>query len=235
MGVDKVRKRLREAADPQKAAFFPSFFKTGKGEYGEGDIFIGVTVPVLRKLVKEFRHLDYAEIRQLLQSKIHEERLLSLLALVDRFGKSDEPERKKIFGFYMKNLAHVNNWDLVDSSAPYIVGGYLEERDRSILYKLAKSKRLWDRRVAVVATFKFIRNGDFGDTLAISGILLDDGEDLMHKAAGWMLREVYKRDAAIAENFIARFMERMPRTMLRYAIERFPEAKRKAFLKRPKK
>jgi len=234
MRVETVRGRLRKLADRKKAEFFPSFFKTGKGEYGEGDVFIGVTVPLLRKLAKEFRQLDYAEIRLLLKSKIHEERLLALLILTGRFSAAGEKERKKIFSFYLKHRAFVNNWDLVDASAPYIVGGYLADKDRRILYKLAKSKRLWDRRIAIVATFRFIRNGDFTDTLALSRILLNDREDLIHKAAGWMLREVYKRNADAVENFINAFLEKMPRTMLRYAIERFPEPKRKEFLQRPK-
>lgn len=222
---------MRRAADKEKAAFLPSFFKTGKGEYGEGDVFIGVTVPKARKIAQEARHLGFGDIRQLLLSEIHEERLLALLMLVDRFNKVPA-NRKRVFDFYLKHRARVNNWDLVDLSAPTIVGGYLAESDRRVLYRLAKSKSLWDRRIAIVATHRFIREGDFADTLALSKILLKDRADLMRKAVGWMLREVYKRDAATAGRFIDEHCAKMPRTMLRYAIERYPEAKRKELLKR---
>ena len=226
-----AQQRLRSLADPAVAAGSARFFKTGPGEYGEGDIFIGVKSPTLKTVAKEFKTLPLAEVECLLHSDIHEDRTLALVILVGQFTKADDATRKRIYDIYLANTCHINNWDLVDISAPQIVGGYLEDRSRKPLDRLAKSASIWERRIAVVATHWFIRHGDFADTLRIAEKLLTDGEDLIHKAVGWMLREVGKREAAVAEAFLKAHYRRMPRTMLRYAIERFPEARRQAYLK----
>lgn len=207
-----------------------SFFKTAPGEYGEGDVFLGVTVPGTRSVAKPFRDLPLAEIRKLLRSKIHEERLLALLILVDQFARAEAPLREKLFDFYVANLSRVNNWDLVDLSAERIIGPWLAGRSKTLLYTLARSPRLWDRRVAILSTFHFIRNRDFKDTLKLAEVLLRDKEDLMHKAVGWMLREVGNRNLPTLERFLRRYAPRMPRTMLRYAIEKLPPSKRKRYM-----
>jgi 3-methyladenine DNA glycosylase AlkD len=214
--------------DPEKAEFFNRFFKAGPGQYGEGDRFLGVTVPVVRTLAKQFAALSLRECRKLLQSPYNETRLLALLILVAQTKKANAATRRQIYDAYLADRARVNNWNLVDSSAPSIVGNYLIDKDRSVLAELARSTDLWDRRIAVLATFAFIRNNDFDDTLALAELLLEDSEDLMHKACGWMLREVGKRDAAVLENFLRRHQQHMPRTMLRYAIERCPPEVRSA-------
>ena len=225
-----LRSRLRQLASPVRARNLSWFFKTAPGEYGAGDKFIGIRVPVLRKLAREFRSLPLSAAVELLQSPIHEERLLALLILTDAYERADESGRVAVYRLYLKNLAHVNNWDLVDVSAPRIVGPHLEKRSRKILFRLARSKVLWRRRVAVLATFHFIRLDDFGDALRLAELLLDDGHDLMHKAVGWMLREIGKRDVAALKKFLHKHAARMPRTMLRYAIEKFPERERKCYL-----
>jgi 3-methyladenine DNA glycosylase AlkD len=222
---------LKAAACPEKAAVQRKFFKTGKGAYAEYDSFLGVPVPYIRKISQEFLHLGLTDIEQLLCSKHNETRLLALLVLVGQYKIENEEYRGTIFNCYMKNLRAVNNWNLVDASAHYIAGNYLLEKDRNILYKLAKSKDLWERRVAIVSTFAFIRVGSYNDTLEISRILLKDREDLMHKACGWMLREVGKRDIHALERFLTSHLAQMPRTMLRYAIEKFPKEKRQAILR----
>lgn len=225
-----AQQRLGSLGCPQQAAILARFFKTGPGQYGEDDRFIGVKVPVIRKVAKEFKNLPLPEIKCLLHSEIHEERLLALVILVGQFEKSNDAARKRIYDLYLANTQHVNNWDLVDVSAPQIVGGYLEERSRKPLYRLAKSASLWERRISILATFHFIRQGDFADTLKIAEKLLGDKEDLIHKAVGWMLREVGKRDVAMLEAFLNDHCRAMPRTMLRYAIERFPEEKRRKYM-----
>ncbi len=222
---------LRALADPAKAAFFAKFFKTGKGQYAECDRFLGLTVPAVRKVAKEYRDLALEECEALLQSDYNEVRLLALLILVRHFEKGTDQTRGQVYRLYLRQRGHVNNWNLVDGSAPYIVGPHLLQRDRSILYKLAQSRVLWDRRIAVLATFAFIRAGDFADTLRLTEQLLQDKHDLMHKACGWMLREVGKRNEAVLVEFLHRHAPKMPRTMLRYAIERFAPAQRTAFLK----
>jgi 3-methyladenine DNA glycosylase AlkD len=227
-----ARQRLRSLGCPQQAAVLARFFKTGPGQYGEGDRFIGVKVPETRKVAKEFKRLPLTEVACLLHSQIHEERLLALVILVGQFEKDDDAARKGIYDFYLANTRHINNWDLVDLSAPQIVGGYLETRSRRPLDRLVKSANLWKRRISIVATHWFIRHGEFADTLRIAEELLTDKADLIHKAAGWMLREVGKRDVAALEEFLSEHGPVMPRTMLRYAIERFPEEKRQAYLKR---
>ena len=226
-----AQQRLRSLGCPKQAAILARFFKTGHGQYGEGDRFIGVKVPVTRKVAREFKSLPLPDVECLLHSEIHEERLLALVILVGQFETGDDSARKRIYDLYLANTKHINNWDLVDLSAPQIVGGYLENRSRKPLDRLAKSASIWERRISVVATHWIIRHGDFADTLRIAEKLMTDKEDLIHKAAGWMLREVGKRDVAALEEFLSEHCRVMPRTMLRYAIERFPEEKRQAYLK----
>ncbi len=222
--------RLNELADPGIAEHSQRFFKTGKGEYGEGDVFLGIRVPVLRKQVPDYRSMSTAQTMKLLASTYHEARLFALLLLVDRFKRGDESDRKTVYQVYLENTRYINNWDLVDLSVYHIVGPYLEKGDTSILDELALSKSLWERRIAIVATFFFIKQGRFEPTLKIAAVLLHDTEDLIHKAVGWMLREVGKRDIAVERKFLVRHYRDMPRTMLRYAIERFPEEERLDFL-----
>lgn len=230
MSVPAIQSALKRVANKKDAAFLQGYFKTGPGQYGEGDRFIGVRVPLLRKLAKQFRDLPLSECKQLLQSPIHEERLLALFILVMQFQKGDEDEREKVYRVYLNNLRFVNNWDLVDSSAPRIVGVWLSNKDRTPLYDLARSPKLWRRRVAIMATLHFINQDDYKDTLRLAGLLLGDKHDLIHKAVGWMLREIGNRNRGQEEIFLKKHYEKMPRTMLRYAIEKFPVQKRKAYL-----
>ncbi|RDD31189.1 DNA alkylation repair protein [Prosthecochloris sp. ZM] len=227
-----IQHRLRENADPAKAEHAQRFFKTGKGEYGEKDRFLGIRVPVLRRYVREFQHLALEETAEILQSPYHEERLFALLLLVRKYQKGDRAQQEAVFRLYLKNLQQINNWDLVDSSAPSIVGAWLEERDKTLLYQLAESPNLWERRIAIISTFHLIRNNKFDDALAIARLLIADRQDLIHKAVGWMLREIGKRNIAIEKAFLDRHALTMPRTMLRYAIERFEEDERKRYLER---
>lgn len=230
MKATEATEKLHALASPEVAASSARFFKTGPGQYGEGDTFIGVRVPALRKLARECRALPLTEIEALLHSPVHEERLLALLILVLGVGKCDDAHRKAVYDFYLGNTQHVNNWDLVDTSAPAIVGGYLRDMPRKPLVELAKSASLWERRIAIVATQHFIRLDQFDDTLAISRLLLSDKEDLIHKATGWMLREVGDRDEAALAAFLVEHGAVMPRTMLRYAIEHFPPEIRRGYL-----
>jgi 3-methyladenine DNA glycosylase AlkD len=229
--LEEIQKKLKSLGNEEKAKKHQSFFKTGPGEYGEGDIFIGVTVPELRKLAKEYKTITLKEVKQLLHSSIHEERLLSLFLLIYQYSKGDEPEKKRIYELYLKNTKFINNWDLVDSSAGQIVGDFLFDKSKKPLFDLVKSDNLWERRISIISTFYFIKHNQFPDTLKISEILLSDREDLIHKAVGWMLREVGKRDIRTEENFLKKHYKNMPRTMLRYAIEKFPESKRQRYLK----
>jgi 3-methyladenine DNA glycosylase AlkD len=225
--MQSLIKELNKLANPDKAQILQSFFKTKKGQYGEGDIFLGITVPQQRQFAKKYNHLSIPELQKLLNSKIHEQRLIALLILTNKFKRN----QKEIFEFYLKNAKQVNNWDLVDLTAPNIIGNYLQDKDKSILYQLARSPNLWEKRIAIVSTYTFIRNNQFKDTLAISKILLNDKHDLIHKAVGWMLREVGKRDQNKLETFLKQNYNKVSRTTLRYAIERFPEEKRRAYLK----
>src|SRR5688572_1445680 len=222
---------LRAAADPSRVEILQRFFRTGPGEYAEGDVFIGVTVPAVRLLVKRFRDAPLEEVDALLQSAVHEARLLALLLMVQTFRSGDDGLRRRIYRLYLSRTRFINNWDLVDSSAPQIVGAWLAERTRTPLTALARSPSLWKRRIAIVATRHFIRPGDLETTFDIADMLLGDSHDLIHKAVGWMLREAGKRDGAAERRFLASRHQRMPRTMLRYAIEKFPEAERRAYLK----
>ncbi len=228
----EVQDRLRELANPESAAFLQRFFKTGPGQYGEGDIFLGLRVPQIRKIAGEFRLLPLTEVNRLLQSKAHEDRLAALVILVGQFERGTPAARKQIFELYLGSTAHINNWDLVDVSAPQIVGGYLADKSRRPLYRLARSASLWERRISILATLAFIRQQDFDDTLRLAELLLADREDLIHKATGWMLREVGKRDQDALEGFLDRHYQEMPRTMLRYAIERLPEPERRLYMAR---
>ena len=228
--ASQISKILRRLAKPEIAEHSQRFFKTGEGEYGEGDQFLGIRVPILRQQVKNFRETPLQEIQSLLKSSFHEERLFSLLLLVHKFARANDEEKSAIYRLYMRNTRYINNWDLVDSSAHHIVGVYLEGRDRGVLHDLAHSDNLWERRIAIISTFQFIRNNQFEDTLSLSRQLLYDREDLIHKAVGWMLREIGKRDVSIEKEFLKSHYQQMPRTMLRYAIEKFPEPERKKYL-----
>jgi 3-methyladenine DNA glycosylase AlkD len=233
MKAADVRKELKSMAEPEKAAILQRFFKTGPSQYGEGDIFIGVMVPQSRQVAKKFNQLPLGEVRTLLYSRVHEERLVALLILAWRYSSaSSSREKEEIVKFYLDHIKQVNNWDLVDLSAPNILGAHLVDRDgrRRLLYRLAGSENVWERRIAIVATHHFIRNGDFSDTLKIAEMLLQDRHDLIHKAVGWMLREVGKRDAAAEKEFLEKHCSVMPRTMLRYAIERLSERKRRRYM-----
>ena len=230
MSLAILRKEIKSVSNPAKAKFLQRFFKTGKGEYAEGDVFLGIVVPVQRQLAKKYTELSFDDLEKLISSKYHEERLIALLILVERFKKADEDEKEKIVQFYLDNRKGINNWDLVDLSAPKILGEYLLNKNRKILFRFAKSKDLWEKRIAVLSTFTFIMNNDFDDALKIYEILVNDKHDLIHKAVGWMLREIGKIDLKTEEKFLKKYYKTMPRTMLRYAIEKFPEKKRKAHL-----
>jgi len=230
--LQNIKKDLNKVADPAKAKILARFFKTGLGEYGEGDIFLGITVPVQREIAKRYLDLIFSDLQKLLNSQYHEHRLTALLILVEKYKKGTEKEKKEIFDLYLKNAKakRINNWDLVDLSAPTIVGDYLFARDKGVLYNLVKSKNIWIRRIAILATYSFIKQKKFSDILKLSKISISDSEDLIHKATGWMLREMGKRDKKVLEKFLHQFADRMPRTMLRYAIEKFNPTKRQKYL-----
>jgi 3-methyladenine DNA glycosylase AlkD len=231
MTLQMIKKRLEQVANKEKAEVLQRFFKTGPGEYGEGDVFIGVKVPDLRKIAKDFRDIVTKDVIVLLESAVHEERLLALLILVGKYAKGNETAKKEIYKLYLDKTKFINNWDLVDVTAHHIVGDYLMNKNKDPLYGLARSEDLWERRIAIMATFYFIRNERYVDTLKIAKTLLNDKEDLIHKAVGWMLREIGKRDMISEEIFLKQHYKEMPRTMLRYAIEKFPEYKRQKYLK----
>lgn len=222
---------LRQCRDPERAKNSAWFFKTGKGEYAEGDRFWGITVPQQRTIARQFPDLPLSELAVLLGSPIHEQRLTALFILVRQFERSEENGRRELAEFYLRHLSAVNNWDLVDSSAPYILGPYLRDKPKDRLYALVRSPIIWERRVAVLSTYAYIRDGDFSDTLRMAEILLPDRHNLIHKAVGWMLREIGKRDAAVSRRFLDSYAPEMPRTMLRYAIERFPDQVRSRYLR----
>lgn len=232
MSASAIKKRLREHSSKEKAAILQRFFKTGPGEYAQGDIFIGVVVPDTRKIVKEYLNITVSEVQKLLRSPVHEERLAALLILVSQFNSANRKTQNKIYDFYLRNAQYINNWDLVDLTAHHIIGGFLKGRGKYMLRELAKSKNLWKRRMSIVATYYYIRENDFKQTLEISDMLIGDKEDLIHKAVGWMLREVGKRDPRKLESYLNKRIQSLPRTTLRYAIERFPESKRKSYLKK---
>ena len=226
----RIREEMRAIGDADIAEHSARFFKSGPGEYGEGDRFHGIRVPDTRRLAKRYRHASLRAIGSLLRSAYHEERLLAVLLLVDRYRRGDAAERQAVFDFYLANRAHVDNWDIVDSSAHLIVGPHLDSTDTSLLDELAASDSLWDRRIAMMATLHFTREEEFEPCLRIAGKLLGDREDLIHKVSGWMLREVGKRDVAVLRDFLGRHSDEMPRTMLRYAIEKLPAGERRRWL-----
>ncbi|HEU0298461.1 MAG TPA: DNA alkylation repair protein [Longimicrobium sp.] len=227
----EVQARLEGLGDAEDARFLQGYFRTVPGQYGEGDRFLGIRAPVLRTLVREYRGMPREEIGRLLRSPWHEARLLAVLLLADAYGRGDEQARAAIYRLYLDSTRWINNWDLVDSSAPHVVGAHLADRDRRVLEELARSGSLWERRITILATQHFIRRGDFGTTLRIAELLVHDRHDLIHKAVGWMLREVANRDRATAEAFLRRHLAGMPRTMLRYAIEKFPPGLRQRYLR----
>ena len=228
--LKKIKRELLQLSDSDHARTLSRFFKTGKGQYAEGDLFLGIRVPEQRKVAKKYTILGLNDIQELLNSNFHEHRFTALVILINKYQKAEESVKNEIFRFLLKNTASINNWDLVDLSAPRIIGDYLVDKDRTILYDLTKSENLWERRISILATFKFIANNDFEDALKISEILLEDKHDLIHKAVGWALREIGKRDQKMEEQFLNKHAANMPRTMLRYAIEKFDEKKRKFYL-----
>lgn len=227
----EIRRNLKELSDSAIAEQAQRFFKTGKGEYGEGDKFLGIRVPIIRKLVGKYLGVSIDEVLLLLRSSFHEERLFALLMLVQMFSRGSDKEKKEIYELYLSNTKYINNWDLVDSSASYIVGEYLENRDKQPIYDMARSEDLWERRISIMSMFHMIKCNDLNDALEISEILKNDREDLIHKAVGWMLREIGKRNLSVEKAFLKKHYKEMPRTMLRYAIEKFPEKERKMYLK----
>ncbi len=231
MKLKEIRTKIKNLGNKEVAIISQRFFKTGPGQYGEGDIFIGIRVPVLRSLAKEFQDIDLKEVKQLLESSIHEERLLALLILIKQFPKGNDEIKNNIYDLYLSKTKYINNWDLVDCSAEHIVGKHLQNRNRKPLYQLARSASMWERRISILATFCFIKQQMFEETLKISKLLLKDREDLIHKAVGWMLREIGKRDIDTEMEFLNQYCKVMPRTMLRYAIEKFPENERQRYLR----
>ncbi|MCP4263349.1 MAG: DNA alkylation repair protein [Planctomycetes bacterium] len=229
--VLNIRNELRQLSNKEIAEHSQRFFKTGEGQYGHGGIFLGIRVPVLRKIAKKYSKISIDECVRLLKSKFHEQRLLALLILVAIFKNADNEDRKAVYTSYLDNTGFINNWDLVDSSAEHIVGAYLRKADKQSIYNLAKSTVLWERRISIMSTFHFIKQNEFIDSLRISKILLNDKEDLIHKAVGWMLREIGNRNIEAEEEFLKEYYRQMPRTMLRYSIEKFPEEKRQRYLK----
>jgi len=228
--LNELKKELKSLSNPEKIEDFQRFFKTGKGEYGYGDKFLGITVPLQRGVAKKYIDINLNDVFILLKDPIHEFRLTSLLILIMKYRKSDSAGKEKITKLYLKNTKKINNWDLVDTSAHIILGDYLLDKKRDILFNLAKSKNLWERRIAILSTYAFIRNNDFDDAIKLYTLLLNDKHDLMHKAVGWMLREAGKRNQDVLINFLENHCTKMPRTMLRYAIEKLPEKQRKYYL-----
>jgi hypothetical protein len=227
-----ITQELQSLSNAEKREIFPKFFKAGKGQYGEGDHFLGVTVPNIRTIAKRHKEISLEEIRELLESEWHEVRLCALIIMVETSKKKDETLRQKLFDLYLSQTNHINNWDLVDLSCHHIVGEYLLDKSRDILYQLAQNRLLWDNRIAIVSTYAFIRKGQLEDTYALSELMMHHPHDLMHKAIGWMLREAGKRDSDRLYDYIMSHRADMPRTMLRYAIEKFSPIERSILMKR---
>jgi len=221
--LGELKRDVKKLSNLQKASFLQRYFKTGKGDYGEGDVFLGLTVPQSRAIAGKYKKLDLSSVEKLLSSKAHEERLIALFILVYKFEEGLDKEKKQIYDFYLKNIKHINNWDLVDLSAYKIIGAYLLDKNFKVLFELAKSKNIWERRIAVLSTFQFIRNKRYEESFGIAEMLLNDEHDLIHKAVGWMLREIGKRNMEEEEKFLKKHSGKMPRTMLRYAVEKFPK------------
>jgi 3-methyladenine DNA glycosylase AlkD len=230
--MQTVQREIRSLANREVAIQSQRFFKTKRGEYGFGDFFLGVRMPVIRQLAKKYMLLEKEKTARLIQSKYHEERMLGLIILVNKYAATEsEVEQKDLYQFYVSQFKYINNWDLVDVTCPHIVGKHLVDSSRKILYQWVKSPNLWERRISIISTSWFIRQNDFKDTLALATILLTDQQDLIHKATGWMLREVGKKDTTVLERFLKQYYREMPRTTLRYTIEKFPEARRQRYLK----
>lgn len=232
MTLSQLKSRLKQLGNKNQAKLLQRFFKTGPGDYGEGDIFLGIKVPVQRATAKKYYDLSLKDIQSLLNSEIHEYRMVALFILAHQYKEGDNQKKNEIFNLYLNNTSNINNWDLIDLSSPNIVGNYLLDKDRKLLYKLASSHLLWERRISVLATFMFIKHNDFHDSLKIAEILLNDSHDLIHKAIGWMLREIGKKDQSVEEGFLKKHYKTMPRTMLRYSIERFSQSKKDFFMGR---
>jgi 3-methyladenine DNA glycosylase AlkD len=231
--LEELKNELKASANPEKVHDYMRYFKTGKGQYGEGDVFLGIKMPVQRNIAKKYTDLSFNDLQALLNSKIHEHRMTALIILIKKYkkAKKDCLQKRQIYEFYMKNTRNVNNWDLVDISCPTIVGDFLSREGTEILKMLARSDNLWEKRISVISTFALIKKRNLGESLAIADMLLKDEHDLIHKAVGWVLREVGKKNAEVLEIFLKPRYKEMPRTMLRYAIEKFPVAKRKKYLK----
>ncbi len=227
---EQVKTELDKLSDPEYAGRLQGFFKTGEGEYGEGDVFLGLRVPETRRVAKKYRKIPLTDVLELLRSGIHEHRLIALFILTEQFNRGDGEVRRQIVELYLRNTEYVNNWDLVDSSAHKILGAWLVDRPREVLYELAGSESLWERRISIISTFAFIDKGDLADALALARVLVDDGHDLIHKASGWVLREVGKKDQSVLEEFLVEHHKTMPRTMLRYAIEKLPGDLRRFYM-----
>ncbi len=235
---EAIKKEIQKFANKKRADFNKKYFKTGKGEYGEGDLFLGLTVPEQRKIAKLFQDLEIEDVKRLLKSKIHEHRFIALVILIHKFNKQGESKKKEIVDIYLSHTKYINNWDLVDASAEKILGQYLLNKskyEKKVLYDLARSKSLWEKRISIIATFAFIKNRQFNDCLKISEILLEDSHDLIHKAVGWMLREIGKRDMKAEESFLKKHYKKIPRTMLRYAIEKFSREKKDFYMQKNQK
>lgn len=230
--LSSIRADLKTLNNPEKARILSRFFKTGKGEYGEGDIFHGITVPEQRRIAIKYQNAPFDDLHELMTDRIHEHRLVAIFILIGQYNKADTSGKIACVDFYLQHIPYINNWDLIDLSAGKILGDHLLDRDKSILYGFARSENLWKRRIAMLATFAFIRNNRYEDSLKIAEILLQDQHDLIHKAVGWMLREIGKRDQPAEEEFLGRYYKIMPRTMLRYAIERFDKKKREFYLQK---
>jgi 3-methyladenine DNA glycosylase AlkD len=226
--IEKLKKEINALANPERAEHSKYYFKTGKGEYGEGQVFLGLTMPQQREVAKKYKDLPLEQVQELIESKIHTYRMIALVILTIKYKKNP----KEVFDFYLKNTQYINNWDLVDVTAHKIVGEYLLDKDRAVLYSLAKSSELWEKRISIISTFAFIRRGQLDDTIKIAEILLHDKHDLIHKAVGWMLREVGKKDKQTLTNFLDKYHKEMPRTMLRYSIERFSSEERQFYMKK---
>ena len=232
MTAEDVIVELKAKGNPQRAKLSLRYFKTGKGQYGEGDKFFGVNLPDTRGIVRKYRDLSFLDIQKLLNNEFHDTRTVAVLILVEKFSRGDAKEKEKTANFYLKNTKRINNWDLVDISAPKVLGPYFLDKEKDVLYKLSKSTNLWERRISIMSTFWFIKKGEYKDSLKIAENLLKDKEDLIHKAVGWMLREIGKKDLKTEEEFLEKYYREMPRTMLRYSIEKFDKDKREYYMKK---
>ncbi len=234
--IAELRKEMEECSNEEKAKLYQRFFKTGPGQYGEGDVFMGLTMPETRAISSKYTEMPIEEVQELLNSEIHEHRMSALLIVIQKYRKANKEEKRKLYEFYLKNMSRINNWDLIDVTASHVVGDFLfnNKEEKEMLYKLAKSNDLWEKRISVISTFRFIKENEFEDSINISEILLNDKHDLIHKAVGWMLREIGKKDQEIEEEFLRKYHKTMPRTMLRYSLEKFTKDKKDFYMGRTK-